>query len=144
MRVAYALLANAAEFSSDGKLYVLGGDFDTITFPSFPTSYPSIAMALKLELSEAEVNDRHELSITLESDDGISILPPTEGEFALRGEIKRSGRAIVAGTAFNFYNIPFAREGEYTWHIFINGEEMKTILLYVSQQPGAEIESLRQ
>ncbi len=46
MQLAYAMTALAAEVTPDGKLWMLGGDFDTLTAQSFPVTHPAIRDAI--------------------------------------------------------------------------------------------------
>jgi hypothetical protein len=57
MQITTAFLADAA-IVANGKLYVQGGGWDTIFCPTFPSTHPSMAIALifRVEYSEAPAN----------------------------------------------------------------------------------------
>ena len=64
MELDFAFLADAADVSM-GKLFVLGGAFDTIHVSGFPATHPILAVVLRLLLSPADLDRKHELQILL-------------------------------------------------------------------------------
>jgi len=40
MKIAYAFLADAAQYTPDGRLWMLGGDIDTLFVPDIPITHP--------------------------------------------------------------------------------------------------------
>src|SRR5579864_5470460 len=72
MEVDFAFLADAADVSM-GKLFVLGGAFDTIHVASFPATHPILAVVLRLLLSPVDLDRKHNLQILLLDADGKHI-----------------------------------------------------------------------
>src|SRR3954469_19171802 len=64
MDLDFAFLADAADVSV-GKLFVLGGAFDTIHVPTFPATHPMLAVVLRLLLSPHDLDRKHNLEILL-------------------------------------------------------------------------------
>jgi len=73
MRLAYAFTANAAEVSPDGKIYILGGDWDRISTASLPVSQPAMALVMKFEVQPTECDQDHELRVELIDMDGVRL-----------------------------------------------------------------------
>ncbi len=64
MELDFAFLADAADVSM-GKLFVLGGAFDTIHVPGFPASHPALAVVIRLLLSPNDLDRKHKLEVLL-------------------------------------------------------------------------------
>jgi hypothetical protein len=75
MRVAYAFLARAGEFTSDGTLNVLGGDIDTIYGQAFPLMQPHLAFIVKITLDATDLRQTYELHVSLVGPQGERLLP---------------------------------------------------------------------
>ena len=69
MRFTSAMLCDAAQVSA-GKLFVMGGAFDTISSRSFPAVHRSLTLALVAEVGPADRNRDLGLVITLLTEDG--------------------------------------------------------------------------
>jgi len=136
MRIAYAILCKAVELAGDGTLYVLGGDFDTITFPVFPAVYPSMSLAVRLSLDLADLGRSNDLRITLAADGADRPIVELGGPFVAPSEVAQRDRRIGIGFAPMFQGITFPREGEYTWRVSIDGVESVAVPLYVDRAPS--------
>ena len=69
MKLTTAMLADAAQVQG-GKLYVLGGGFDTISARSLPVVHRNLTLAM---VAEIEPDERHrdlEIAISLVDEDG--------------------------------------------------------------------------
>ena len=83
-----ALLADAVQ-AVRGKLFVLGGGWDTLWVRSFPARHSSMAIGLRLRVPSSWGADLLKLSVELQDADGAPLLahtpPPTRGktEYAL-------------------------------------------------------------
>ncbi len=74
MRLSYAFLANAAEFTpADGRMWVLGGDFDTLAASAFPVTHPVMTLVVKISAQPAECHREHRLRIERIDSDGAQI-----------------------------------------------------------------------
>lgn len=79
MYVDYLLLADGAQVQG-GKLYVLGGGWDRLQFPSYPSTLP-IGLAFGVRVPWNEANRKHSFVIRGMSTDGNDELFRAEGEF---------------------------------------------------------------
>jgi hypothetical protein len=79
MYVDYLLLADGAQVQG-GKLYVLGGGWDRLQFPSYPSTLP-IGLAFGVRVPWNETNRKHSFVIRGVSADANDELFRAEGEF---------------------------------------------------------------
>ncbi len=79
MNVNLAVLCDAANVSREGKLNVLG-EFDSIHASTFPLTYPTMVLVVRLEAHPTEAGD-HTLRLHLNDEDGQDVVPPLQGEF---------------------------------------------------------------
>lgn len=68
MRVVASMLADAAVVQG-GKLYIHGGGWDTIRAHTFPTTHPSLALALLFQIEYSEAPGELPVSIRLVDED---------------------------------------------------------------------------
>ncbi len=61
MKLGYAILADAAEVTSDGKLTIMGGNIDTINAPSFPALHErwSLVVCLLIQPEDLSASGVH-------------------------------------------------------------------------------------
>lgn len=120
MKVTTSLLADAATVA-EGKLYVLGGGWDSISSASLPVTFSSFALALVLEMKVNElIGD--EVEVVLVDDENSQILRLTghlEEEGAERYPDRKS---INLPLALTFPQVNFVRAGLYTFTIYVAGE----------------------
>jgi hypothetical protein len=69
MRVAVALLADAANVSREGKLNILG-IFDTIYARAFPTTHAQMHLVLRLEAEAGEAGSARQVEVRVVAPDG--------------------------------------------------------------------------
>lgn len=131
MEIEYALLADAAQQSSDGKLYVMGGGIGTIGAKTFPTIHPTMSLVLKLQLHPSECDREHRLEVQLWDADGQSIGTGVNGAF----NVPRSpeGRLAYAQMILNILQARFEKPGDYAFHIIVDGQHVKTLPLELQQ-----------
>jgi hypothetical protein len=55
---------------ADGKLYIHGGGWNTITPDSFPTQLPRVGLAVLVSVPYTGTNENHKLGIQLQDQDG--------------------------------------------------------------------------
>ncbi len=68
-----ALLADAVQ-AVRGKLFVLGGGWDTLWVRSFPARHPSMAIGLRLRVPSSWRADVLDLSVDLQDADGAPLM----------------------------------------------------------------------
>lgn len=122
--VDFALLADAVQVVQ-GKLYVLGGGWDTLFVGSFPARYPALGVGLRLRIPWSWTDQVVVLGIDLEDADGTRVLPTpplTQGVKVGRPSGAAEGDDIGVARSFTFNNLTFPAEGPYSFVISLNGE----------------------
>ena len=134
----FAFLADAADVSM-GKLFVLGGAFDTIHVPAFPAGHPILAVVIRLLLSPMYLDQKHALEILLLDADAKHIASAT-GELMVPKVARiscQAGSAVIL--PLRFFNVPFKQEGYHGIEILADGKKMKHIPLRVIETPKQQI-----
>lgn len=127
MNLDFALLASAADVH-DGKLFLMGGGFDTFNVTNLPGTVPPFAVVLRFSIAEDERGTTHTF--------GIDYLPPEKELIRLASgkELRfekhkpghRSTTTLVLHVSFTF-----ECEGEYGFRIYCNGEPTIVLPFFV-------------
>jgi hypothetical protein len=134
MDLDFALLADGADVSM-GKLYVMGGAFDTIHVPAFPAVHPMLAVVLRLLLSPNDLDRKHTLQILLLDADAKHIAS-AQGELTVpKSPGSPQGWKQAVLLPLRFFNVPFKETGHYSIEILVDGTMTKAIPLRVLQPP---------
>lgn len=80
MRLEWLILTDAAQIA-DGKLFLIGGGWDTIGVNALPHRQ-KMAIALAIEVDWVETNERHALELEFATQDG-ELLVKVEGTFEM-------------------------------------------------------------
>ncbi len=129
MEVAFALLADAANVSREGKLNVLGV-FDRIYGAKFPLRWPRMVLVTRFEASSSEFGAEKSIEIVTMDADGKQ-LGKASGKMKI-GE-GRSGRQVKINHVLPM-GMTFPAPGEYSIEILVNGEPKATVPLEVVQR----------
>lgn len=116
------MLADGAQQAPSGKLYILGGQWDRLTVPNFPTQHPTMAVVVVLRVEYSEALDRHQLEIELTLD-GEAKEPKATAQFITGhapGQVR--GTPSFVPLALTFNNLIFETPGRYEWVIRTDGE----------------------
>lgn len=120
--VDFALLADAVQVVQ-GKLYVLGGGWDTLFVREFPARYPALGVGLRLRVPWSWTDQVIVLGIDLQDADGGRVLPSppvAQGVKVARPVGALEGDDIGVARSFTFNNLTFPGEGHYSFVISIN------------------------
>jgi hypothetical protein len=133
MELTTAMLADGAQQAANGKLYVLGGQWDRLTVPSFPAQHPTLALVIVLRIDYNEALDPHQLEIELTMDGQAKDAKAT-AQF-----VTGHAPGIVRGTpsfmplALTFNNLAFETPGRYEWIVQVDASVVGRIPLEVVQ-----------
>lgn len=133
-----ALLADSVQ-AVRGKLYVLGGGWDTLWVRRFPARHPSLAIGLRLRVPLSWKSETITLAVELQDEDGKGMLPrPLSHEIRLPSDPPRSPSASDFGLirSFTFNNLSFAHEGAYSFVISVDGQPVSRLRFTVRPRPG--------
>ena len=134
MELDFAFLADAADVSL-GKLFVLGGAFDTIHVPAFPATHPILAVVIRLLLGPNDLDRKHKLEILLLDADAHHIASANGDLTVPKVPASPQGWKQAVILPLRFFNVPFKEAGHYSIEILANGTMLKAIPLRVIQAP---------
>lgn len=128
-----AILADAIQ-AVGGKLFVLGGGWDTLWVQQFPARHPSLAIGLRLRVPVSWASDRIRLAVELQDADGQPLLPqPLRHEVGMVPGVQHPAGATDFGLirSFTFNNLVFKAEGAYSFVITVNDEPVSRLRFIV-------------
>lgn len=134
-----ALLADSVQ-AVRGKLFILGGGWDTLWVRQFPARHPSLAIGLRLRVPVSWKSETITLSVELQDADGKPVLPkPLAHEIRLPSDPPQSPSATDFGLirSFTFNNLRFESEGAYSFVISVDGEPVSRLRFTVRARPGS-------
>ena len=139
MRLAYAFMAHAAEFTPDGKIYVLGGDFETLRVPVLPAIQPAMTLVVKLEVQPTECQREHRLRVELIDEDGAKLHPEIVLPFTPQVRAEHPHRAVGVGLVIGYQGLQLPKSGGYAFHVLVDDLEAGIVPLFVEQiKPAAQ------
>lgn len=133
----FALLADAVQVVQ-GKLYVLGGGWDTLFVSEFPARYPSLGVGLRVRVPWSWTNQVLVIGVDLQDEDGGRVLPApplAQGVKVTRPKGIPEGSDIGIARSFTFNNLSFPHEGAYSFVISLNQEVASRLRFAVRQRP---------
>jgi hypothetical protein len=129
MDIAFALLADAANVSREGKLNILGA-FDRLHGAKFPLTWPRMVLVTRFVASAAEYGQEKALEIITMDADGKRL-------GGANGKMKvpqgQSGRQLKINHVLPMA-VTFPSPGQYSIEILVNGEPKATVPLEVVQR----------
>jgi hypothetical protein len=131
-----ALLADAVQ-AVRGKLFILGGGWDTLWVGSFPARHPSLAIGLRLRVPSSWGEENLTLSVELQDADGAPLLPrPLTHSMRLPAH-PQPPEATDFGLirSFTFNNLLFQRAGSYSFVISVDDEPVSRLRFAVRERP---------
>jgi len=133
MRLTTAMLADAAQVQG-GKLFVLGGGFDTISARTIPVVHRSLTLAM---VAEVEPDERHrdlEIAIQLMDEDGVALDVEAKGKLRVGAPPNLPpGSASIVPIVSPFYNIRFPEAKGYAFLVTFEDEELSRVRFRVVQ-----------
>jgi hypothetical protein len=127
MRLTSAILADAAQVQS-GKLFILGGGFDTITVRSLPAVHRSISLAMVAEVEPDERQRDLELVIRLIDEDGTALGVEAKGRLRVGAPPNLPpGSPSIVPIVSPFHNITFPEAKGYAFVVSLNDSELARI-----------------
>jgi hypothetical protein len=138
MKLAYAMLADAAEIGSSGKLSMVGGDFDSIPAPGFPVLHPRMTIVIKLLLRPEELERDHQLRVEILAPTGLNIAPsetqPITTSQALRPNSPKDDAKYYLVVTLPI--IMFPMPGRYEVRMLVDDVLLGTLPLDLIEQPA--------
>jgi hypothetical protein len=126
MDVSFALLADAANVSREGKLNILGA-FDRVQGAQFPLTWPRMVLVTRFIASAAEYGQEKSLEIVTMDADGKRLGGATG---TMRVPNGQAGRQLKINHVLPM-TVTFPGPGQYSIEILVNGESKATVPLDV-------------
>ena len=127
MRLTTAMLADAAQVQG-GKLFVLGGGFDTISARSFPVIHRSLTVAMVAEIGPDERQRDLEIGLELVDEDGQDLGVRAKGTLRVGApQNLPPGSTSIVPIVSPFHNIQFPEAKGYAFVILYNEEELARV-----------------
>ena len=133
MDVAFALLADAANVSREGKLNILGA-FDRVHGSKFPLTWPRMVLVTRFVASAAEYGQEKSLEIVTMDADGKRLGGATGKMRVPEGQ---PGRQLKINHVLPM-TVTFPSPGTYSIEILVNGEPKATVALEAVQRQDAQ------
>jgi len=132
MELDFALIADAANVSQEGKLNILG-IFDTIWAREFPVRHAAMVFVLRVK---ADFTDQgsHTLEVRLLDADGEQLFK-AEGPIQVPGSAP--GRPVKPHVIIGLSGVSFRSPGDYSFEVMIDGHHLKSVPLYIMEAPAA-------
>ena len=130
MEVKFAVLADHASITREGKLNVLG-IFDVINTSKLPVGLPLFYVVVAYEAGAAEFDSTKQIEIVLCDEDGNRLLALSQ-ELKV-GRPQTIGTLVTANQIAGIVGCQFSKTGNYQFDILLNGDSKKTISLRLNQ-----------
>jgi hypothetical protein len=118
VKVGFAVLADGANISREGKLNILG-IFDSIQVQQFPVTHPQMQLVMRFEADRAEGGRTKKVEVQLMDEDGQKLFV-LGGEFTLG--TGQPGETIGSNHILTINMMKFEHPGDYEFKILINDE----------------------
>lgn len=138
MEVDFAFLADSAD-AINGKIYVMGGAFDTVWAKEAPVVHPKLSLVLKLKLDAAELDRQHILEIVVMDEDGKSVAKVGGPLEIKKNPLAYKGWPQPFLAVMHFVNLTFPKFGDYSFFVVLNNNSIKTIPLRLGQAAETKI-----
>jgi hypothetical protein len=132
MRVPFAFLADFAVAHPDGKIYVIGGGWDTIVAGSLPATHPHLSLVVKFEFAPAECGRQHTVTIHPLDADGVPFLQVTTMQVTPQKNPRHPRLPVGVQFVVNIQGLMLTKEGEYSFSVLVDGQEATSIPLRVT------------
>lgn len=127
MRLTTTMLADSAQVQG-GKLYVLGGGFDTISARSLPVVHRNLTLAMVAEVDPDERHRDLEITIRLVDEDGHPLDVEAKGKLRVGAPPNLPpGATSIVPIVSPFHNIQFGEAKGYAFVVEFEGEEIARI-----------------
>jgi hypothetical protein len=129
------MLADSAQVSA-GKLFVLGGAFDTINAQAFPAAVRALSVVLVAEVGPGDRDRNLPINIRLLDEDGNAVGVESRGMIRVGApSTLPAGASSLVPLVASFLGVRFAKPGGYVFIIDHEGQELGSIPFRVRGAP---------
>lgn len=129
MEVKFAVLADAANVTGDGKLNILGM-FNALQAPSFPCAHPQMCLVLRFEASRSEEGKSRTIEIQLSDSDGAKVFSINASLVVPKG---KPGMPIRIDHILAMNGVRFPKPGDYVFNVLIGDDQKASVELKLLQ-----------
>lgn len=133
MDVIFAVVADYANVSREGKLNVMG-IFDRVFARQVPARFPPMQLVIRLEADYAELDTEHAIRVQLTDAEGEALFD-IDGSFTPRGG--QPGAKTPVNHILHLGNLPLQRAGPHRILVWIDGDLKREVPIHVVQAPDA-------
>lgn len=125
----FAILADGVHASA-GKIYVLGGGWDTIFVRQFPARHHTLGLGLRIRVPWTKTDEQLTLSVDLVDEDGKSLFGerrPVQNFRVTRPPGLPDGSDVGFVRTMTFNGLVFPKPGGFAFLVLIDGQERKRV-----------------
>ena len=137
MDLDYALLAQNAEFTPDGRLHVFGGSVEHYAAAGFPSTGASLVLVLRLLARGNEHVSEHTLNLELRGPDGKPVNKPRPVKFRFNPPQDDPPRRGSYFAVIGLQEAVFPAPGEYQLRISVDDQRVKSLPLTIHLAGGS-------
>lgn len=140
VELVYAIPADAAEVGPQGKVSILGGDFENIYVQQFPSLHTRFSLVVKLLAQPSECGAEHTFQAVVYGPDGVSPSPGLMTTFTPVQPAGREDRPVGVRLVANFPFLVFTGQGDHLIRILVDEHEVGNVPFQVTLgAPGSMI-----
>jgi hypothetical protein len=138
MKLQFAFLADFALANADGKIYVLGGGFDTIYASVLPVRHPHLSLVMNLQFAASETGRTYAIEIQPRDGTGAPFLQVTTIQASPQRNLQAPTSPVIFQSVLNFQGVQLRAPGEHTFAILVDGQELAVVPLRVAKIAAAD------
>lgn len=135
MKLGFAMLADAAQLS-DGKVSIIGGDYDTIYAASYPARHPVLTLVVRLDFEPSEAAHEHRVHLSMTGPLGSHVITTEPRPFTPTlpaGAARRTRDVLKAYIVVTVNGLIFEQQGKYTIKTVVDGTTVSELPLYLEK-----------
>jgi hypothetical protein len=132
MDLNFAFFADSAVVPPDGKLYVLGGGFSTLSMAQLPGRV-AFAVVAGFRFEAADLGQAHQVELRLLDAQGKLVIAPANLQFQSAGATLSPGQEVSISTVTVLQPM-LGEPGRYTVEFWTEGNQLGAVGLHVKER----------
>jgi hypothetical protein len=132
MDLNFAFFADSAVVPPDGKLYVLGGGFSTLSMAQLPGRV-AFAVVAGFRFGAADIGQAHQVELRLLDAQGKLVIAPANLQFQSAGAALGPGQEVSISTVTVLQPM-FGEPGRYAIEFWTEGNQLGSVTLHVEER----------
>jgi hypothetical protein len=132
MDLNFAFFADSAVVPPDGKLYVLGGGFSTLSMVQLPGRV-AFAVVAGFRFGPADIGEPHQVELRLLDAAGKLVIAPASLQFQSAGATLSPGQEVSISTVTVLQPM-FGEPGAYAVEFWTGGNRLGAVSLHVEER----------